>query len=61
MLLLIKNFFGGAACGAMLVLAITFFKNMATFKKEDKVPVNQILMWVIIGFLIGGSLAAACF
>ena len=61
MLVLIKNFLGGAACGAMIALGFALFKNMVTFKKEEKLQASQILIWVIIGFLVGGSLGAVYF
>jgi len=61
MIELIKNFFGGAACGAMIAFIYPFFKNIATFKKEEKLSAKDFLAWVIIGFLVGGAIAAACF
>ena len=61
MILLLKSFFGGAACGAVIAFMYTFFTNLSTFKKENKITVKDIFIWVIIGFLIGGAIGAACF
>ena len=56
---LVKFFFCGAACGSFLAFCLTRIHNSATFKKEDEFTVDQTLKWVIIGFIIGGSIGAA--
>lgn len=58
---LIRFFFCGAALGSVFAFVLTRIHNGMTFKKENEVTVNQTLMWVIIGFLIGGSIGAAFF
>jgi hypothetical protein len=37
------------------------FNNIAAFKKEDKVTAKEFLIWVIIGFILAGSLTAVIF
>ena len=59
MLEIVRFFFCGAACGSFLALCLTRIHNSMTFKKEEELNVNQILMWVIIGFIIGGAMGAA--
>ena len=61
LIILIKNFCAGAACGGLAAFVWTFLHNVYTFKKENKIPVDQILKWVIIGILLGGFIIAALF
>ena len=56
---LVKFFFCGAAIGSFLAFMLTRIHNGATFKKEDEFNVDQTLKWVVIGFIIGGSIGAA--
>ena len=58
---LIKNFCAGAACGGVAAFVWTFLRNVSTIKKEDKISVDQILKWVIIGILLGGFIIATLF
>jgi len=58
---LIKAFFGGAACCSLIPLIIFIFKNLSEFKKENMTPTKEILMWVVMAFLVGGAIGAACF
>ena len=56
---LIRNFCAGAACCGLGAFVWTFLHNVATFKKEDKISVDQVLKWVTIGVLLGGFTGAA--
>ena len=58
---LLTNFLGGGFLGGLLALVICMFNNMAAFKKEDKVTATEFLIWVIIGFILAGSLTAVIF
>ena len=61
MIELLINFFGGGFLGGLLALVICMFNNIAAFKKEDKVTAKEFLIWVIIGFILAGSLTAVIF
>ena len=56
---LLRNFFCGAAC----VGAVSFFfmkmKNMAAFKKEEKLTADEIFKWEMIAILLGGCIGGA--
>lgn len=56
---LVKFFFCGAAIGSFFAYMVTRIHNGSTFKKEDEFNVDQTLKWVIIGFIIDGSIGAA--
>ena len=58
---LLINFFGGGFLGGLLALVICMFNNIAAFKKEDKVTAQEFLIWVIIGYILAGSLTAVIF
>lgn len=58
---LLRNFFGGAACGAAIPLIFAFWQNIYAIKEESKPKTKEVLMKVIIGFLFGGAMAAALF
>ena len=58
---LLTNFLGGGFLGGLLAFVICVFNNIATFKKEEKVTAKEFLIWVIIGFILAGSLTAVIF
>lgn len=56
---IIRHFFCGAAIGSTLAFFLARIHNGKTFKKENEFTVDQIFKWIIIGFIIGGSIGAA--
>lgn len=55
------NLCGGAACGGDIALFFAIMKNKITFKKEEKISVEDIFLWLIIGFLMGAMMGAVFF
>ena len=56
---LLINFLGGGVIGGLYAFIMCVANNLTSFEKEDKVTAKEFLIWVLIGFIITGSFAAA--
>lgn len=58
---LLRNFLGGAVCGGAIGFFFPLIKNIKTCRRENKATAMDFLVWVLIGFLLGGAMGAVFF
>jgi hypothetical protein len=56
---ILKCFLSGAAVGCGAALCFSLWRNIYVVRRDDKLTSGDVLKWVLIGFLFGGSLWVA--